>query len=320
MKLLDVPTLVGQITGMLRGQVGSVLIGLVTIVSACGERSRSSADSVRALPPVFPGAPTGNTGWDPAAGSVVITPFDNSLDTVAVIVPEATDSTVSIVESVRAPVAGLTFDLFSRGGKIASAVRSTPLSPPDTSKQECYGWPLARLVGKQPDWSVGLATGRAEAIALDSIEAMRGSDSASLAASLTRAAATLPGSSDPTFRGLPFRIRSAFTFRIDSVDAVAADVVRAVNEEANPRIEHLLLVVERPVGSTSAYTVRYSNRTAGKEESAQASDLLAVVAFGDSKRPAIIINIDYGEGSRLGLLERIDDEWRATWRSAYTDC
>ena len=305
---------------MLREPVRTVLIAVLAIAAACGEHRRSNADSVRALAPVFPGAPTGNTGWDPAAGSVIIAPFDNSTDTVSVIVPEATDSTVSIVESVSAPVTSLTFDLFSRGGRIASAVRSTPLSPPDTSKLECYGWPLARLVGKQSEWSVGFATGRAESIPLDSIDAMHGSDSASLAASLTRVAASIPGVSDPTFRGLPFRIRSAFTFRVDSVDVVIADIVRSVNEEANPRIEHLLLVGERPTGSTLAYTVRYSNRTAGKEESTQASELLAVVGLGESKRPAIVITIDYGEGNRFSLLERIGDEWRATWRSAYTDC
>jgi hypothetical protein len=88
-------------------------------------------------------------GWDAEAGPVTIVPFDNSTDTVAVIIPEATDSTVSIVESISAPISGLTFDLFSRGAKLASAVRSLPLPPGDTSGQECYGWPLARLVERQ---------------------------------------------------------------------------------------------------------------------------------------------------------------------------
>jgi len=293
---------------------------LLATMTACGERNRSSADSARALPPVFPGAPVGNTGWDAEAGSVAVIPFGNSSDTVSVIVPEATDSTVSIVESVSAPVAGITFDLFSRAGKVASGVRSVALTPIDTSKAECYGWPLARLVEKQTDWSVGFTSGRAQPTPVDSIESLHGSDSASLAASLTRAASTLRSVSDPAFRGLPFRVRSAFTFHVDSVDAVIADVVRAVNEEANPQVEHILLVAEHSAGSASTYNVRYSNRTAGKEESTPASELLAVLAIGPSKRPAIVINIAYSEGSRLGLLERINGEWRATWRSAYTDC
>ena len=300
--------------------VSCAVVTLLVIGEACRDRGRSNADSARALPPVYPGAPAGNAGWDPDAGPVIITPFENSLDTVAVVVPEATDSTVSIVESMNAPVAGLTFDLFGRSGKVGSAMRAAPLSPGDTAKEDCYGWPLARLSGKPAGWTVGFLSGRAESVPLDSIEALRGSDSASLAASLARAAATLPSVSDPTFRGLPFRVRSAFTFRIDSVDVVVADVVRAVNEEANPRIEHLLMVGERPHGSSGAYTVRYSNRTAGSEESTQASELLAVLRFGQSKRPAIIIGIEYSDGNRLGLLERISGAWRATWRSAYTDC
>jgi hypothetical protein len=269
---------------------------------------------------VYPGAPALNAGWDPGAGAVMITPFENSLDTVAVIIPEATDSTVSIVETQNAPVAGLGFDLFARVGRVHSGVRSFPLPPADTAKAECNGWPLARLVTKSSDWTVGFVSGRAAAVPIDSIEAMRSADSASLAAALTRAAATLPGISDPTFRGLPFRVRTAYTFRVDSVDVVGADVVRSVNEEANPRIEHLLIVGERPAGTALGFTVRYSNRTAGSEESTQASELLAVLTFGESRRPAIVLGIEYGDRKRTGLLERIDGEWRASWQSAYTDC
>ena len=296
------------------------LLLAMTIATACGERSRSKEDSARVLPPVYPGAPAGNSGWDADAGPVMITPLENSADTVAVIVPEATDSTVSIVETMNAPVAGLTFDLFGRGGRVASDLRLSSLPPIDTTKRDCYGWPVARLPEKTAGWSVGFASGRAAAIPIDSIEAMHSADSASMAVALARAAATLPGVSDPTFRGLPFRVRTAYKFRVDSIDVVVADVVRAVNEEANPRIEHLLIVGERPTGSTSILTVRYSNRTAGSEESTQASELLSVVAIGESKKPAIILGIEYSDGRRLGLLERVGGEWRATWRSAYTDC
>jgi hypothetical protein len=179
---------------------------------------------------------------------------------------------------------------------------------------------LAKLSGKQAPWTVGFTSGRAVALPIDSIEGLPTPDSAALAASLARAAATLPGVGDPTFRGLPFRVRSAFTFRVDSVETVIADVVRAVNEEANPRIEHLLIVGERALGSPSPYSVRYSNRTAGAEESTPASEVLAVLSIGRSRRPVIVISIEYSDGRRLSLLERVSGEWRAIWRSAYTDC
>jgi len=156
---------------------------------------------------------------------------------------------------------------------------------------------------------------------LDSIEAMPSGDSAALAASVAQTAATLPIASDPTFRGLPFRVRSAYTFRLDSVDVVIADVVRSVNEEANPRLEHLLIIGERPARTRGKYKVGYYNRTAGAEESTQATEVLTAVQIEAAQRPAIVVNIEYDDGRKFGLIERTGpSEWRATWRSAYTDC
>jgi hypothetical protein len=142
-----------------------------------------------------------------------------------------------------------------------------------------------------------------------------------LAASLAQTAATLPVSSDPTFRRLPFRVQSAYTFRLDSVEVVVADVVRALNEEANPRIEHLLLIGERPIGTKGKYAVGYFSRIAGAEETMQATEVLAAVRIGVSKSPAIVVGVDSEEGVQLGLIERNGPgQWRPTWKSAYTTC
>jgi len=150
---------------------------------------------------------------------------------------------------------------------------------------------------------------------------MLSADSAGLAASLAQMAATLPVVSDPTFRGLPFRVRSVYTFRLDSIDVIIADIVRSVNEEANPRVEHLLIIGERPVGTKGKYNLGYYSRTAGAEESTQATEVLAAVQIGATRRPAIVINIEYDDGGKLGLIERTNSgEWSATWKSAYTDC
>jgi hypothetical protein len=146
-------------------------------------------------------------------------------------------------------------------------------------------------------------------------------DSASLAASLARTAATLPIASDPTFTGLPFRVRSAYTFRLDSVEVVIADVVRSVNEEANPRIEHLFIIGERPAGTTGKYTPAYYSRMAGSEETTPTSEVLAAVRIESSRTPAIVVNIENDDGQQLGLIERTaPGQWRSVWRSAYTDC
>jgi len=241
-------------------------------------------------------------------------------DSIAVVLPEATDSTVASFQGISPPISGLKFDLFGRGGRIGSSVVALPLSPVDT-KQECYSWPLAKLQSTRSNWRVGFASGHVHAIMLDSIEAMPSTDSAALAVTLAQTAATLPFASDPTFRGLPFRVRSAYTFQLDSVDVVIADVVRSVNEEANPRLEHLLIIGERPAGTNGKYNLGYYNRTAGAEESTQATEVLTAVVIGVAKRPAIIVNIEYDDGGKLGLIERTGPgQWRATWRSAYTDC
>jgi len=251
---------------------------------------------------------------------MMIVAIGSSGDSVGVVLPEATDSTVASFQGISPPISGLTFDLFGRGGRIGAPVAALPLSSGGT-KQECYSWPVAKLQAARSNWRVGFARGHVYAIMLDSIEAMPSADSAALAASLAQTAATLPFAADPTFRGLPFRVRSAYTFRLDSVDVVIADVVRSVNEEANPRLEHLLLIGERLARVGGKYNLGYYNRTAGAEESTQATEVLTAVEIGVARRPAIIVNIEYDDGGKFGLIERTGNgQWRATWKSAYTDC
>lgn len=294
---------------------------LAVVLLACRDRGRSAVDSARgSLLPVFPSAPASSTNWDVDAGPVMLVSIGNSTDSAAVILPEVTDSTIASVQGNSAPVAGLVFDLFGRGRKVEGSTALTALRSADT-KQECYAWPLAGVHAPGSGWRIGFASGHVQAIKLDSIEAMSSTDSAVLAASLAQMAATLAIASDPTFRGLPFRVRSAYTFRLDSVDVVIADVVRSVNEEANPRLEHLLIIGERPAGTTGKYTAGYYSRTAGPEETTQATEILAAVQIGSSKRPAFVVNIEYDDGRKLGLIERTaPGQWRSIWRSAYTDC
>jgi hypothetical protein len=105
------------------------------------------------------------------------------------------------------------------------------------------------------------------------------------------------------------------------MEVAIGDVVRTVNEEANPRVEHLFIIGERPLGTTGKFNASYFSRTAGAEDTVQATDVLAVVRLGAGKRPAVVVNIEYDDGGKLGLIERTSSgDWAATWRSAYTDC
>src|SRR6478672_6174185 len=130
------------------------LVALVCIVGGCRGKEGNRSDSASSLPPVFPSGPAANPGWNPGAGPVMIVSAGGNSDTVAVILPEVSDSTIESVQSISAPVSGLTFDLFGRTGKIASAIAAAPL-PQTDSTQECYSWPLARLQSAHGNWQIG---------------------------------------------------------------------------------------------------------------------------------------------------------------------
>ena len=306
---------------MIPGHSRLFVVGFSVVLLSCRESGESRGDSARgSLPPVLPSNPASTTNWDVEAGPVMLVWMGNGTDSAAVILPDITDSTIASVQGNSAPVTGLVFDLFGKSGKIEGPTPAAPLELSGTN-QRCYAWPIAGVQAAHSGWRIGFASGHVYAIKLDSIEAMPSIDSAALAASLARTAATLAITSDPTFRRLPFRVRSAYTFRLDSTDVVIADVVRSVNEEANPRLEHLLIIGEKPADTPSKYNAGYYSRTAGAEETTQATEVLAVVQIGPSKRPAVVVNIENNDGRRLGLIEREGPgQWRSRWRSAYTDC
>jgi hypothetical protein len=243
----------------------------------------------------------------------------NGFDSAAIVLPEVTDSTMEDIQGIAPALSGLVFEIFGRGGTVDS---STVTSLTTTANaRDCYAWPAARVQSVPAGWRVGLVRGNVKVIALDSIGSLSGADSATLAASLAQSAATLPVSADPVFRRLPFRVRSAYTFRLDSVEVVIADVVRSLNEEANPRIEDLFLIGERPIGATGKYTIGYFNRIAGAEETIQATEILAAVEMKASRRPAVIVNVESEDGTQFGFIERVGPgQWRYTWKSAYADC
>lgn len=301
-------------------RLGRTSLSLLVAIG-CRDSSRNDSGSSRAsLPPVFSLGPASNTNWDVNAGPVMLVSLGSEFDSAAVVLPEVTDSTMEEVQGIVPPLSGLVFELFSRNGKVGSSTVAS-LSTTGSAPRDCYAWPAAKVDSARPNWRVGLVRGNAKVIALDSIGSLSSADSATLAASLAQSAATLPASADPVFVRLPFRVRSAYTFRLDSNQVVIADVVRSLNEEANPRIEDLFLIGERPIGSTGKYTVGYFNRIAGAEETIQATEVLAVLEIGASKRPTVIVNVETEDGSQLGFIERVGPgQWRFTWKSAYTDC
>ncbi len=300
--------------------IGRTFLTLL-VALGCRDNPRNNSGSSRAsLPPVFSLGPASSTNWDVNAGPVMLVSVGGGLDSAAIVLPEVTDSTMEEIQGVVPPLSGLVFELFSRGASIGSS-RVAPLPGTGSAQRDCYAWPAARIESPRTGWRVGLVRGNAKVIALDSIGSLSSADSATLAASLAQSAAMLPLSADPVFVRLPFRVRSAYTFRLDSTEVVIADVVRSLNEEANPRIEDLFLIGERPIGARGKYTVGYFNRIAGAEETIPATEVLTTLEIGASRRPAAVVNVESEDGNQLGFIERVGaGQWRYTWKSAYTDC
>ncbi len=310
---------------------------------ACDRESEAPANdtavavgpSEPAAPGTEPAAPVGTNGWRlEEAGPGLVVPAASALRA-QLVYPQFTDSTLST--AARFPLEafeGAAFDLFGPAGLVgratlAGAEPPTPRAPagaPPGAPETCTAWPQARLVPAteplQP-WTAAFAAGRAEALPLDSAAALAPADSARLAAEVARLASsapeTRPDSASP-FRGLPFRVREMRRFvPAPGVQAVAADVVRRVNQEASQLVEHVLLVAERAEGG--AWRTAFLERTEGAEETLEINTVLAAVLLGEARRPTLVVGRDYGDGAAYALVERLGDaRWAVRWSSAYAGC
>lgn len=272
----------------------------------------SSTVSVEAVPALS------KTNWKTDAGPVLLAATEQNGDSGVIILPEITDSVMHLDSVPDAQIVGVPMDLFGRAGKVGTA--SVTLVR-QTRGGECRAWPAASVTRPAAaGWNIGFAAGKVEAIALDSLEGLSRTDSAATAVALSRLAATLPASPDRAFRGLPFRVRNAYAFEEGTTRILVGDIVRNINQEANPRVEHLLLIAERAKGD-SAYALAYFTRSAGREEVAQVTEILAAVRTGAPRRPLLVVSLVYGEGGKFGIFERVSAaRWKMIWKSAYTGC
>lgn len=302
---------------------------------ACERTTPTPAATTPASPTGQPGEPTHQpasaAAWNvSAAGPALFTAGANPSDAVDIL-PRYTDS--SIADAPRTDTLldhHPNVDLFTRRGLAASATLS-PSSPGNFSGS-CTTWPTAHVSaggGPPPEWSVGFIAGHATAMPMDSMGALAGTDSATRAADVARVASALPNDTAAAFRGLAFVVRDAHRFTLPSGDTViAAEVVRRLNQEANPAEEHLLVVMERdtipgPNGAPPPWIAAYSERTSGPEDDVEAAEVLAAVILGHgpSALRAIIVGRDYGDGSSYSLIQRVAPrQWRLVWNSAYVGC
>lgn len=307
-------------------------IVVLASLSACERKpSPKPAETASTAPETIPAAPPSKpivvpSTWDTSAGPVMFV-RGNSPSEAYVIFPTITDSTPSAeVHFDSALARNTTVDLFQRAGG-GDAARVGALAGGEWNADQCIEWPAAKV---QPTasgetgsgWTVAFLKGHAKALAMDTVESMAHADSARLAADITRLVSTAPNDTARTFRGIPFSVRNAYRFTpVAGVDAVVADVVRTLNQEANPLEEHTLVVGERPAGSNAPYKLAYREVTAGSDETLESSDVLAAVAIGRPPRINLVLAREGYESNAYALLERqADGSWRLRWTSAHTGC
>jgi hypothetical protein len=300
---------------------------LALVLVACEKRASAPASQ-----------PSGNAAstnagssltWDDASAGPVLFVAGSNETEAAIIYPHFTDSTLGTVSTL--DTGGISrgkADLFARGGLIGTAV-----IVPKTAGVlggECTAWPTAhvrsldRATGGVPGpWAVGFVTGHAAALAMDSIAVLSPVDSARRAADIARIASSLTNDTAPAFKGLPFEVQRGGRFSIaPGIDGIAAVLARHVNEEANPREEHIFLIAERDsTHQPLAWVAAYSERESGAEDDLETNEVLATVRLGPGRTPTIVLSRDYGDGGVYSLIERAaPGQWRLRWSSAYTGC
>jgi hypothetical protein len=312
-----------------------VVIACILVVaplSACEHKPRATpAETASTAPDTSPAAPVAKqrlvapSTWDTSAGPIMFVRGTTTAEAY-VVFPTVTDST---------PPADVHFDsslsrnanveLFQRAGNGGTA-RVSASGGGEWDPDQCIEWPSAKVQTAAngeagSGWTVGFLKGRAKALPLDTIEALAHADSAKLAADITRLVSTANDTSR-TFRGIPYSVRTAYRFTpAAGVEAVVADVVRTLNQEANPQEEHTLVVGERPAGTSAPYKLAYREVTAGSDETLESSDVLAAVTIGSPPHVDLVLGREGYESNAYALLERQPNgSWHLRWMSAHTGC
>jgi len=300
-------------------------LGFYLVALACGRDVKPGAeDLAKTIVPTSAkkSSTSVNTGWDESsAGQFMILSAADDAITAGLVIPNETDSSLAQTRTFNIDAfANAGVDLFSAAG--AAGRSSLAVISQRLPAEGCLVWPGVQLVSKPSGiWTVGFPAGHARSIQIDSVEKLGQDDSLSITTELVRQASVLSVNGDPAFRGLPFIVQKAYRLSMGDTTALIGSIVRKINEEANPREEHLLLVIERNGGVEAPYSVSYQNRSAGSEDAVRTNVILAAVRFVKTNRAAIVISFEYDDGGQVALLERVANRsWKITWRSAYTGC
>lgn len=237
-----------------------------------------------------------NGMWPDELGTVLVVPSDT--ENLAVVLYPA-----SLAADID-PMTRLT--LFAPSGDVVRI--NVGVTTMDTV--HCGDAPLVRLGRATPQsWSLGVGGSTARTMRADSIEALSSADSLAYSVEAARMASAVTPGSGSRFVGLPFSLAAVRRIRIGDTTIIAAQLVRRVNQEANPAEERTLVVGERT--SKSPFEVGYSDRSEGTEETAAHYDLIG--SFRSGTATYLVLSTETANGTTINIVERVRGKWTLRW-------
>jgi hypothetical protein len=286
-----------------------------TTDSAASTPTAATPDSVRPVVKAI--------GWDSAAGPFLVLPtVDGGLTAGSLLRADASELTVSDKGGMGQLLSDGRVELFSRSGRVGVARLSVDAAP--RLDAGCTAWPVARLatdagVSVSP-WTAAFAANRVTSIPLDSIEGLSSRDSSRLVVDLSRLASALRDDTSATFRGLPFVVLRAYRTRgLDSAFVVAT-LARRVNQEADPKEERLVMVVDIAGTDAKAWNVAWHERASGLEDELVVAEPLLAFRANGSADVRLLFGRDDGIALGAAVLARDRTGWHVLWESAVAGC
>ena len=163
-----------------------------------------------------------------------------------------------------------------------------------------------------PLWSIGIQSTAAVPLRTDSMDALTAADSAQYSVEMGRLASAVNAEQASRFAGLPFTLATLRRLRVAGREVVAAQVVRRVNQEADPLEERTLIVAERAAAQLDQFTTVHSGRSEGNEDNIDHFDLLA--ALRTARGTLLVIAMEKPTGTTFDILERnAAGVWTVKW-------
>jgi hypothetical protein len=169
-------------------------------------------------------------------------------------------------------------------------------------------------------WGVGFVGGAPRSLHVDSLRAISRADSLALTPVVFRLASGVPNAPGGRFKGLPFVLVDLWRFRAaDGAVVIIATTKRQINQEDSPLEERTLIIAESD--SSGTFSLAYSARSTGAEETVEGSELLAVVAFAARADLELIFSHDFGQEGSYSVVEReARGKWKLRWVSGRLSC